>query len=52
MSTKGKSIRKKATAKPVNIRVSKKLDSVADTAFFEKKMAKANKLLQKAGLPE
>jgi hypothetical protein len=51
VSTKTKSVRKKAGTKTAQIRVSKKLDSVADTSFFEKKMARANELLQKAGLP-
>jgi hypothetical protein len=51
MSTKTKGIRKKSATKSAPIRVSKKLDSVADTPFFEKKMARANELLQKAGLP-
>jgi len=34
------------------IKVNKKLDNLEDAPFFKKKMAKANKMLAIAGLPQ
>jgi hypothetical protein len=40
------------TRRSSKIRVNKKLDNLEDAPFFKKKMAKANKILGIAGLPQ
>ncbi|WP_156522616.1 hypothetical protein [Arachidicoccus ginsenosidimutans] len=53
MQTIEKKIKKQEPVKQVlKIKVNKKLDNIEDAPFFKKKMAKANKILSAAKLPE
>ena len=42
----------KLAEQAAKIKISKKLDSMEDTSFFKKKMAKGKKMLAAAGLPK
>ena len=53
MSSKGKNTKRSSLAKQASkIKVNKKLNTLDETSFFKKKMAKANKILALAGLPK